>query len=194
MLQDQCRAKLQSHELRTILDCTPEIMAVILTLAVMDRQGRGPREHRQQAGGAPKGILTAAVWPRSETENRRSPAGFPLPCGILHGGQLAAPPWGFRPPHRHPVPGGFDRQEQDGDTENRDGYYCTRRTLPTPPAPFGAGFLVGRGFPLGWRRPSGGRPPAQRETQNNRGGLLTAQRYSGGSSRHRGYRGRRESE
>ncbi|KAJ1136118.1 hypothetical protein NDU88_002536 [Pleurodeles waltl] len=41
-------------------------------------------------------------------------------------------------------------------------------------------------------RPSGGRPPAQRETQNNRGGLLTAQRYSGRSRRHRGYRGRRE--
>ncbi|KAJ1086511.1 hypothetical protein NDU88_006627 [Pleurodeles waltl] len=43
-------------------------------------------------------------------------------------------------------------------------------------------------------RPSGGRPPAQRETQNNRGGLLTAQRYSGGSRRPCCYRGRRESE
>ncbi|KAJ1139627.1 hypothetical protein NDU88_005994 [Pleurodeles waltl] len=71
----------------------------------MDRQGRGPREHRQQAGGAPKGILTAAVQLRSETENRRCTAGFPLPW---------APPWGFRPPYRHPLPGGFGRQEQDG--------------------------------------------------------------------------------
>ncbi|KAJ1214648.1 hypothetical protein NDU88_002266 [Pleurodeles waltl] len=43
-------------------------------------------------------------------------------------------------------------------------------------------------------RPSGGRPPAQRETQNNRGGLLTTQQYSGGSRRPCGYRGRRESE
>ncbi|KAJ1153451.1 hypothetical protein NDU88_006210 [Pleurodeles waltl] len=32
------------------------------------------------------------------------------------------------------------------------------------------------------RRPSGGRPPAQRETQNYRSGLLTAQRYSDGGT------------
>ncbi|KAJ1142797.1 hypothetical protein NDU88_009110 [Pleurodeles waltl] len=31
-------------------------------------------------------------------------------------------------------------------------------------------------------RPSGGRPPAQRETQNYRGDLLTAQRYSDGGT------------
>ncbi|KAJ1116189.1 hypothetical protein NDU88_004407 [Pleurodeles waltl] len=54
-------------------------MVVIPTPAVKDRRGRGRREHRQQAGGAPQGILTAAVWPRSEQENRRCPAGFPLP-------------------------------------------------------------------------------------------------------------------
>ncbi|KAJ1103943.1 hypothetical protein NDU88_001360 [Pleurodeles waltl] len=31
-------------------------------------------------------------------------------------------------------------------------------------------------------RPSGGRPPAQRESQNHHGGLLTAQRCSGGGT------------
>ncbi|KAJ1163877.1 hypothetical protein NDU88_004329 [Pleurodeles waltl] len=31
-------------------------------------------------------------------------------------------------------------------------------------------------------RPTGGRPPAQRETQNYRGGLLTAQQYSDGGT------------
>ncbi|KAJ1124920.1 hypothetical protein NDU88_003367 [Pleurodeles waltl] len=68
----------------------------------MDRRGQGWREHRQQAGGAPQGILTAAVLPRSDAENRRSPAGFPLPFRILqlrrHGVSDS--------PYRHPVPGG----------------------------------------------------------------------------------------
>ncbi|KAJ1128820.1 hypothetical protein NDU88_007194 [Pleurodeles waltl] len=36
-------------------------MRVIPTLAVGGRQGHRPREHRQQAGGAPTSILTAAV-------------------------------------------------------------------------------------------------------------------------------------
>ncbi|KAJ1098499.1 hypothetical protein NDU88_003610 [Pleurodeles waltl] len=61
--------------------------------------GRGRREHRQQAGGAPQGILTAAVWPRSEQENRRSPAGFPLPSGILHGGAACCAAMGIPTPH-----------------------------------------------------------------------------------------------
>ncbi|KAJ1109774.1 hypothetical protein NDU88_007133 [Pleurodeles waltl] len=56
------------------------------------------REHRQQAGGAPQGILTVAVWPRSDQENRRSPAGFPLPWESPMAAQLAAPPWGIPTP------------------------------------------------------------------------------------------------
>ncbi|KAJ1116066.1 hypothetical protein NDU88_004285 [Pleurodeles waltl] len=92
----------------------------------------------------------------------------------------AAPPWRFRPPSRHPVSGGFYRQEQDGrngcrgapggpcmiftvclaDSENRDGCNCTRRTPATLPAPFGASFYVAGTFPLGrrallWRAPAG---------------------------------------
>ncbi|KAJ1190184.1 hypothetical protein NDU88_006922 [Pleurodeles waltl] len=43
-------------------------------------------------------------------------------------------------------------------------------------------------------RPEGGRPPAQRESQNYRRGHSTAERYSGGSRRPRGDRGGRESE
>ncbi|KAJ1192347.1 hypothetical protein NDU88_001658 [Pleurodeles waltl] len=62
-----------------------KMKGVILTPAVRDRRGQGRREHRRQTGGAPQGILTAAVRPRSDAGNRRSPAGFPLPCRILHG-------------------------------------------------------------------------------------------------------------
>ncbi|KAJ1174605.1 hypothetical protein NDU88_006425 [Pleurodeles waltl] len=62
------------------------------------RQGQRPREHRQQAGGAPMGILTAAVQPRSETENRRCTAGFPLPWGILHGGAACRAAMGIPTP------------------------------------------------------------------------------------------------
>ncbi|KAJ1092316.1 hypothetical protein NDU88_005427 [Pleurodeles waltl] len=120
------------------------------------RQGRGPREHRKQAGGAPLGILTAAVQPRPETESRRCTADFPLPRGILHGGAACctamgiltpSPPscsWRFRPP-------GTGWRVCLADPEIRDGCYCARRTPSTPPAPFGAGFLVEGCFPLGWR-------------------------------------------
>ncbi|KAJ1101357.1 hypothetical protein NDU88_006425 [Pleurodeles waltl] len=82
-------------------------MGVITTLAEQVRQGRGTRWHRRQAGGAPRGILTAAAQPRSEKGNRRSPAGFPLPQrnppsrrSMLrrHGDSDS--------PSRHPVPGG----------------------------------------------------------------------------------------
>ncbi|KAJ1157265.1 hypothetical protein NDU88_009980 [Pleurodeles waltl] len=76
-----------------------EMKGVILTPAVMDRRGQGWREHRQQAGGAPQGILTAAVWPRSDAENRRSPAGFPLPFRILHGGAARCAAMGFLTAH-----------------------------------------------------------------------------------------------
>ncbi|KAJ1096166.1 hypothetical protein NDU88_001310 [Pleurodeles waltl] len=70
---------------RRIPRAPPEqgIPGVILTLAVIDRQGQRPRKHRQQAGGASWPILTAAVKPRSEKGNRRFPAGFPLAKGIL---------------------------------------------------------------------------------------------------------------
>ncbi|KAJ1134905.1 hypothetical protein NDU88_001351 [Pleurodeles waltl] len=139
-------------------------MGVIPTLAVHDRQGRGQRKHRQQAASASWAILTAAV--------------FPWPRESSMAALLAVPPWGFRPPSRHPVPGGFYRQEQDGgngcrgapggptkiftvclaDSENRDRCHCTRRTPATPPAPFG--FIVAGPFPLGrralfWRAPAG---------------------------------------
>ncbi|KAJ1141061.1 hypothetical protein NDU88_007398 [Pleurodeles waltl] len=57
----------------------------------MDRQGQRPREHDQQAGGAPMGILT-------ETGNRRCPAGFPLPKGILHGGAASSAAMGIPTP------------------------------------------------------------------------------------------------
>ncbi|KAJ1144689.1 hypothetical protein NDU88_010986 [Pleurodeles waltl] len=67
------------------------------------------------------------------------------------------------------------------DSEIRDGCNCTRRTASTPPARFRAGFIVEASFPLGWRaaaggRPEGDRPPAQRESQNYRRGLSTAER------------------
>ncbi|KAJ1087784.1 hypothetical protein NDU88_000947 [Pleurodeles waltl] len=108
--------------------------------------------HRQQAGGASMGILPAAVQPRSETENRRCPAGFPLPWGILHGGAAGNTTMGIPTP----LPPAC---VCIADTENRDGCHCTRRTLSTPPAPFGAGILVEGRFPLGgraafWRSPA----------------------------------------
>ncbi|KAJ1089447.1 hypothetical protein NDU88_002598 [Pleurodeles waltl] len=53
---------------------------------IVDSQGHRPREHRQQSGGAPTSILTAAVQPRSEAASRRAPADLPLLGGILHGG------------------------------------------------------------------------------------------------------------
>ncbi|KAJ1100384.1 hypothetical protein NDU88_005470 [Pleurodeles waltl] len=68
------------------------------------------------------------------------------------------------------------------DTEIRDGCNCTRRTFPlrqlhSEPASSWEGVSRWAGG-----RPPGGRPPAQRETQNNRSGLLTAVRYSGGGN------------
>ncbi|KAJ1214805.1 hypothetical protein NDU88_002416 [Pleurodeles waltl] len=72
----------------------------------MDRQGQRPRKHRQQAGGASGAILTAAVKLRSEKGNRRFPAGFPLPQGILHGGAASSAAMG--------IPTPFHRQKQDG--------------------------------------------------------------------------------
>ncbi|KAJ1164505.1 hypothetical protein NDU88_004942 [Pleurodeles waltl] len=155
-------------------------------------QGQRPREHRQQAGGALKGILTAVVWPRSEREN---PPVFRCPQE-----SSTAPPWGFR----HPIPPScswrFARQEQDGgmgcrgapggptknfsvclaDTEICDGCNCTRHTFPlrrlhSEPASSWEGVFRWAGG-----RPSGGHPPAQRETQNHRGGLQTAERCSVG--------------
>ncbi|KAJ1170627.1 hypothetical protein NDU88_002500 [Pleurodeles waltl] len=68
------------------------------TKQMQDRRGQGRREHRRQAGGAPQGILTAAVRPRSEEANRRSPAGLPLPLESPMAAQLAAPPWGILTP------------------------------------------------------------------------------------------------
>ncbi|KAJ1132263.1 hypothetical protein NDU88_010589 [Pleurodeles waltl] len=147
--------------------------------------------HRQQAGGASRAILTAAVTPRSEKGSRRFPAGFPpasrCPIESSTAALQAAPPWGFRPPSRQPVSGGFHCQNQAGgngvclaDTEKRDGCYCTRCTPSTTPAPFGAGILEEGGFPLGGRA-AFWRSPAQRETQNDRRGLSTAVRSSGGS-------------
>ncbi|KAJ1138564.1 hypothetical protein NDU88_004945 [Pleurodeles waltl] len=128
--------------------------------------------------------------------------------------QQAAPLWGFRAPYRHPVLGGCGRQEENGgmgcrgapggptkifsvchaDTENRDGCNCTVAPLPlrrlhSEPASLWKGVSHWAGG-----RPSRGRPPAQRETQNTRGGLLTAQRYSGGPRQAGGYRRRPGSE
>ncbi|KAJ1208666.1 hypothetical protein NDU88_004049 [Pleurodeles waltl] len=65
--------------------------------------------------------------------------------------------------------------------------FATGATAPVAPS-HSAGSIRSR-LPRGkgvsrWAggRPPGGRPPAQRETQNNRSGLLTAVRYSGGGN------------
>ncbi|KAJ1183534.1 hypothetical protein NDU88_000352 [Pleurodeles waltl] len=103
------------HALRAVclhpaLEAKKKSHGVILTLAVTDRQGHRPRKHRQQAGGASMGILTRG--------QKRETGGVPpvsrCPRESSMAALLAAPPWGFRPPYRHPVPGGFHRQEQDG--------------------------------------------------------------------------------
>ncbi|KAJ1192635.1 hypothetical protein NDU88_001941 [Pleurodeles waltl] len=67
-------------------------------------------------------------------------------------------------------------------TEIRDGCNCTRRTFPlcrlhSEPASSWEGVSRWAGG-----RPSGGRPPSQRETQNHRGGLQTAERCSVGGT------------
>ncbi|KAJ1209768.1 hypothetical protein NDU88_005141 [Pleurodeles waltl] len=75
------RGDLGEGSILVLLDLSAafDTMVVILTLAVFDRQGGGPREHRRQAGGAPMGIPTAAVKPRSDRHHWRGPASVPPP-------------------------------------------------------------------------------------------------------------------
>ncbi|KAJ1211131.1 hypothetical protein NDU88_006492 [Pleurodeles waltl] len=95
---------------------------VILTLAVFDRQGGGPREHRRQAGGAPMGIPTAATV--------KYATGATAPVAQLPLRRL--------------------------DSEPASSWKPLSRWA-------------------GWRS-EGDRPPAQRESQNYRRGLSTAER------------------
>ncbi|KAJ1114487.1 hypothetical protein NDU88_002723 [Pleurodeles waltl] len=90
---------------KTENDCTVDTIALLNHLGRnrhkggdSDPGGQGRREHRRQAGGAPQGILTAALWPRSVQENRRSPAGFPLPVRILQGGAACCAALGILTP------------------------------------------------------------------------------------------------
>ncbi|KAJ1114021.1 hypothetical protein NDU88_002260 [Pleurodeles waltl] len=115
----------------------------------------------------------------------------------------AAPPWGFRPPYRQPGSGGFDRQNLAGGNGCRGPpnrapprfsvsakqtlKIATGATAPVAPLPLRrlhsepASSWKGVSRWAGGR-PSGGRPPALRETKNYRGSLLTAQRYSAGGT------------
>ncbi|KAJ1216468.1 hypothetical protein NDU88_004069 [Pleurodeles waltl] len=174
-------------------------MALIPTLAVYDRQGGGQRKHRQQAGGAYRAILTAAVKPRSEKGNRRFPAGFPLAQGILHGGAAIPIPtpfppacfWRCRmagtgvvgplawavqgPPNMAPL------RLRLSLSALQTVKIATGATAPVAPLQLRrlhsepASLLQGLSCWAGGR-PFGGCPPAQRESRNDSRGLLTAVR------------------
>ncbi|KAJ1178893.1 hypothetical protein NDU88_004135 [Pleurodeles waltl] len=148
-------------------------MALITSLAVCDRQARGWREHRRQPGGAPQGILTAALWPRSVQENRRSPAARWNPPRRR---SLLRRRGDSDPPYRHPVPGGPPAGNRMATVK-----YATGATAPVAQLPLRRldSEPASSWKPLSrWAggRPEGGRPPAQRECQNYRRGLSTAER------------------
>ncbi|KAJ1205500.1 hypothetical protein NDU88_000934 [Pleurodeles waltl] len=139
----------------------------------MDRQGRGRRKHRQQAGGASGAILTAAVKPQSEKGNQRFPAGFPLPQGILHGGAASSVAMGIPTPFPPALPAKQTLKIATGATAPV-AHQQLRRLHSEP-----ASSLLGLSRWAGGR-PFGSLPPAQRESQNDRRGHLTAVRSFGG--------------
>ncbi|KAJ1106110.1 hypothetical protein NDU88_003513 [Pleurodeles waltl] len=152
-------------------------LGVILTLAVHDRHGGVRRKHRQQAGGASWAILTVAVKPRSEKGSRRFPAGSPLAQGIRHGGAACSTAMGIPTPLPPacfwrcppPEPGWRERTVKIATGATAPVAPLQLRRLHSEPASLLKGLSRWAG-----RRSSGGRLPAQRESRNDRRGLLTA--------------------
>ncbi|KAJ1174444.1 hypothetical protein NDU88_006266 [Pleurodeles waltl] len=156
--------------------------------------------HRQQAGGASMGILTAAVRNGKPAVSHRFPAALGNPpwrrCRQRRHGDsdpltaslvlavLTARTWlavtgVVGPPNRAPPRFSVSAKQTLK--------IATGATSPVAPLPLrrlhsepASSWKGVSRWAGGW--PSGGRPPAQRETQNYCGGLLTAQRYSDGGT------------
>ncbi|KAJ1218348.1 hypothetical protein NDU88_005928 [Pleurodeles waltl] len=156
-----------------LFSLTPGTMALILTLAVFDRQGGGPREHRRQAGGASMGIPTAAFGPAPLAGSRQctaAPLNPPRRRSLLHRRGDSDPPY------RHPDPGGRTAEIRMATVK-----YATGATAPVAQLPLRrldsepASSWKRLSRWAGWRSERD-RPPAQRESQNYRRGLSTAER------------------